>query len=541
MEGMTVPGIRRGYGLARISLEGNELQGRIGSLKTEISAFRLSGSSEKDSVFWLFYLLLEIEKSGSLYLEKSEYSDFISEKGLTWNPDLLDSENIKKYIIFEDEKFFFQELHRLEEECADMILRQANSAPPAVSEFVPEKSLSEEQNSAVKTAVESRLTLLTGGPGTGKTSILKVLLKKLFQSGISPKHTALTAPSGKAAKRMQESMEDLFREYPDLAAPVTIHRLLGYNPASSSFRFNSENPIHASVLVADEASMIDVRIMNALLKAFCFNGLENSRLILSGDPNQLLSVDSGQVFSDLVQSGINTVRLTKTFRQTEEAASVKLFSEEILKGTASLLNLQKMEEGEEFSGIRTAETGDDLSRILQWYAVRQSGSLQILSPYNEGAGGVDEINRYMQKNMDSENSYPAMVTRNLTDLNLFNGETGILSSDAGELYFIQSEKKTKIPYYLKPCIVPAFAVTIHKSQGSEYDHVCVVLPERKKAGKFNSILNVRLLFTAVTRAKKSLLIIGNEEVFREAMQNIPQRKSALLDKLKGEKINRRRS
>ncbi|HNN03993.1 MAG TPA: AAA family ATPase [Leptospiraceae bacterium] len=532
MEGMTVPGIRRGYGLARISLERTDVQTRNASLRTEIAAFRLSGSSEKDSVFWLFYLLLELEKSGSLYLDLAEYSEFISGKGLVWNPDSLGDRNIKKYIVFENERFFFQSLHRLEEECAEMILRQKNFGTVPVSEYQPEQTLSEEQNRAVKTALESRLTLLTGGPGTGKTSILKVVLKKLFQSGISPKQTALTAPSGKAAKRMQESMEDLFREYPDLSAPVTIHRLLGYNPASSAFRFNSENPINASVLIADEASMIDVRIMNALLKAFCFNGIENSRLILSGDPNQLLSVDSGQVFSDLVQSGINTVRLTKTFRQSEEAASIRIFSENILKGTAKLQDLQRMEEGEDFTGIRMADSDEtDPEKMLRWYADRQSESLQILSPYNEGTGGVDEINRFMQEKMDSENSCPAMVTRNLSDLNLFNGETGLLSLNGGELFFIQSGKKTKIPYYLKPCIVPAYAVTIHKSQGSEYDHVCLVLPERSRQGKMNSVLNIRLLFTAATRAKKSLLIIGKEEVFKEAMQNIPKRKSALLDKL----------
>ncbi len=533
MEGMTVPGIRRGYGLARISMEGSDLQVRNVSLRTDISAFRLAGSSEKDSVFWLFYLLLELEKSGSLYLDLGEYSDFISGKGLSWNSDLLEKKNIKKYIVFENDRFFFQTLHRMEEECAEMIIRQINSFPIPMSEYKPEPVLSDEQNNAVKTALGSRLTLLTGGPGTGKTSILKVLLKKLFQSGINPKHTALTAPSGKAAKRMQESMEDLFKEYPDLSLPVTIHRLLGYNPASSTFRFNSENPIFASVLIADEASMIDVRIMNALLKAFCFNGIENSRFILSGDPNQLLSVDSGQVFSDMVQSGKNTVRLTRTFRQSEEAASIKIFSENILKGTASLQDLPKAEEGmQEFSGIRTAVSDEKYQeKILQWYITRQSGSLQILSPYNEGTGGVEEINRFMKEKMDSENGYPAMVTRNLTDLNLFNGETGVLFSEQGELIFVQSDKKTKIPYYLKPCIVPAYAVTVHKSQGSEYDHICLVLPERKKQGSLNSILNIRLLFTAVTRAKKSLLILGEEEVFREAMQNIPKRKSALLDKL----------
>ena len=415
------------------------------------------------------------------------------------------------------------------------------------------------QKEAAKVALRRALTIICGGPGTGKTTTVVKILALLLQAAEGQREltVALAAPTGKAAMRLSEAVgKSLTRlQLPDKvknAVPTTastLHRLLGVRRGSPQFRHNRDNPLAWDVVVVDEASMVDLALMSKLVDAIKPGG----RLILLGDKDQLASVESGAVLGDFIRSLLrNTVELQKTYRFE---VGIKQLAEAIngadsvtawgLLQDARVTNVSLVEEdvigyiGERYVPFMAAmhQAGPaDLQKIFA-----QFNSFRVLCALHYGNRGVDPINRQvelalMQRGFPCRpNSWypgrPVLITRNDYSLDLYNGDIGICLADPekGEL-LVWFERPgggwRSYPPSRLPSCKTVFAMTIHKSQGSEFDEVVVVLPEED-----NRILSRQLVYTAVTRAKKAVLLVAEKEILRLALSRNIERASGLADLL----------
>ena len=424
------------------------------------------------------------------------------------------------------------------------------------------------QKEAAKTALKKTLTIICGGPGTGKTTTVVKILAILLQAAEDGRlpDIALAAPTGKAAMRLSESVggsikrldlpERIAKALPSAAA--TLHRLLGVRRNSPQFRHNHENPLSFDIVVVDEASMVDLALMSKLVDAL----KPGSRLLLLGDKDQLASVESGAVLGDLIRSlPDNTVTLQKTYRFDQN-----------IKNLAAAINAA---DGDSAWGLLEdpgAENisllgGDSLDTLIEPYArfmtrvnrprngdLRELfalfNSFRVLCAVHYGSRGVDDLNRRIELALArrgffsrSEPWYPGrpvLVTRNDYGLELFNGDIGICLKDpdpdsegGGDLkvWFERPDGglKSYSPHCLPQCET-VFAMTIHKSQGSEFDEVVVVLPEED-----NKILSRELLYTAVTRAKRAVRLVAEKEVLQLAVSRNTLRYSGLAEFLAGRK------
>ena len=413
------------------------------------------------------------------------------------------------------------------------------------------------QQEAVKVALTQSLTIISGGPGTGKTTTVVKIIAMLLQQVGSELKIALAAPTGKAAMRLRESIVKSIETMAlsagiKKAMPVdakTLHRLLGVRRNSPQFRHNHENPMDWDVVVVDEASMVDLALMSKLV-----DGLkQGARLILLGDKDQLASVESGAVLVDLIASlPANTVELQKTYRFD---SSIKRLAESINKGDStsawSLLQDPSKEnisllEGDliPYVGMRYAEymqvavdTGEQgLKDLFQLF-----NGFQILCGVHFGRMGVEGMNHSVELSLARrgydcrhDNWYtgrPVLVTRNDYGLDLYNGDIGICLPDEKDggfkVWFERGDggMRAYSPHRLPRCET-VFAMTVHKSQGSEFDEVIVVLPEED-----NKILSRELIYTAVTRARKSVNIVAKLDIFRGALSHNIERFSGLAGQL----------
>ena len=370
---------------------------------------------------------------------------------------------------------------------------------------------------------EDRLHFLTGGPGTGKTTMIRKMVGDKIATGLLPGRIALTAPTGKAARRIGESCAGLYSEYPELKAPFTLHRLLGFNPEYRFLRHNAKNPLPYDLVIVDEASMIDIELVHYLLDALA----PDASLLLAGDADQLLSVNAGAVFSDLVALDRNCERLTRVYRQQEGAEGVTALAARVRdKKEIRLADLQG-------AGLEYASPENLEEAALAWLENHPEG--QILVPYNSGENGVDTLNEAVAFRRTGlvERLYdgaPVMATRNFYDIGLFNGETGILQRRE-EGWQIHSDGRIIALHPLHmSALVLSHAVTVHKSQGSEYTDVCLVLPPRED----DVLLDRRILYTGITRAKRSLAVFGSLELINGAvMADEAGRLSRLADRIRG--------
>jgi len=399
-------------------------------------------------------------------------------------------------------------------------------------------TLAEMQKIAVKEALVNGVLVITGGPGTGKTTIIKSIIKLLNREGYN---VVLAAPTGRAAKRMSETTGFEAR---------TIHRLLeiGYIGTDNElvFQKNENNMLDADVIIIDEMSMVDILLMNHLLKAVP-NG---ARLILVGDVNQLPSVGAGNVLKDIISSGvIKTVRLTEIFRQAEESM-ITVNAHRINRGEPPLLNTK----GKDFFFIQRnsldsiVKTVVDLcsKRLPDAYGYDPMKHIQVLTPMRKGPAGVLNLNVELQKALNpagrnkTEKSFRDFVMRegdrvmqirnnyNLRwykvnsdieeGVGVFNGDTGIISEiDMDEhrlTVLFDDEKAVDYDFAILDEIEPAFAITVHKSQGSEFPVVVIpVFPGPE------ILLTRNLLYTAVTRAKDLVVIVGMEDILLHMVSN----------------------
>ncbi len=407
--------------------------------------------------------------------------------------------------------------------------------------------LDEMQKKAVTEAASHGLFILTGGPGTGKTTTINAIIRFFEGEGVELR---LAAPTGRAAKRMTEATG---------YEAQTIHRLLelsglpeeGRDDRDVHFERNSENPLEADVIIIDEMSMVDIHLMHSLLLAVT----AGTRLILVGDENQLPSVGPGNVLRDIIRSGIfPVVELKKIFRQASES-DIVVNAHKINRGEQVVLD----NKSRDFFFLKR-QNADVIIRVLialiqeklPPYVEAKPFDIQVLTPMRKGLLGVERLNQILQRYLNppdpskKEKEYgqglfregdKIMQVKNNYQLEweirgkygipvdkgvgVFNGDTGILKSinEFAETAEVEFEDGRWAEYSFKQMeeLELAYAVTIHKSQGSEYPAVVMPLLSGPRM-----LLNRNLLYTAVTRARKCVTIVGSEETFREMIRNEKQ-------------------
>jgi exodeoxyribonuclease V alpha subunit len=397
-------------------------------------------------------------------------------------------------------------------------------------------TLDEDQIRAIQQALREKVLLITGGPGTGKTTLLTALLTILRRAKVS---FVLAAPTGRAAKRMTESAGE---------EAMTIHRLLEYNPREGGFQRSEENPLQVDFVIVDEASMIDLVLMDHLLRAVD----SHSHLILVGDVDQLPSVGPGSVLRDLIDSGvIPTVVLHRIFRQDRQSLIV-VNAHRILRGHTLILGekgdrkdfvfMPRESEGEILMTIKEL-LGEHIPRSLQLESGKVSQAIQVLTPMHRGLLGTISLNREMQNLLNPASETverggsllrlgdKVMQLRNNYDKGVFNGDLGRIAAVDREEGSIQVDFYDKRVEYEADEIEEislAYATSIHKSQGSEYPAVVIPLHTSHYL-----MLHRSILYTAVTRGKKLVVLVGSRKALAMAIRNVrlEKRSTGLREKL----------
>ena len=383
------------------------------------------------------------------------------------------------------------------------------------------------QGAALTLAAYKRISIITGGPGTGKTTILRALLDDLGDDV----RVALCAPTGKAAKRMSEATG---RE------AKTIHRLLGFNPVEKGFFYNKANPLDVDVVVVDEASMVDVPLFADLAEA-C--EVRKTRLVLVGDANQLPSVGPGAILANLVAGGrVSCARLTHVHRSAAESW-ICASAPRVLEGEAV-----DLEERDDFRFVEVDAAGNvpkHCGDVLEDFA-----DAQILVPQRTGKAGADAINLAVQERFNparpDESSWgkaPDVLrprdrvihVKNNYELGVFNGEVGTVAriDDAEGVLLVDYPDRSLPVVYTRGDALDlrlAYALTIHKSQGSEWPWVVVVVHNTH-----TFMLTRQLLYTAITRGKQGVVVVGNEQGIANALKSKRDsaRNTALNDRIDG--------
>jgi len=530
-------------------------------------------------------------------------------KDLARNPFISTSpETVQPFILFKN-KLYLQRYFRYETMILDkvrsLIETEAELLLPRMEELLSHKAGISElldgstaglakqfswQTAAAISAALNNFTIITGGPGTGKTTTVARLLAVLLS--INPSlQIALAAPTGKAAARMAESLKTASLPGLDSGTlfaklqPSTIHRLLGTVPASTSFRHNAANPLHFDVVIIDESSMIDVAMFAKLLEAIG----PSTRLIMLGDKDQLASVEAGSLFGDLCQSAhsinwfsqeraefINSfltseavklsgaetsatggilaghiIELQHSHRFSDEEG-IGRFSKAVIRNDVPVITDFIDNPNDAHVFIDLSDSQEQFHEFIRGYeeyiaeqdmslALRKLNKLRVLCAVREGDQGLYTLNRQIEEYLrrkgfikqagDFYEHRPVMITRNNYRLGLYNGDTGILRYDEQGVLRAWFENAdgglvSVLPIYLSH-IETVFAMTIHKSQGSEFDSVMVVLPPASKS----TLLTRELLYTAVTRAKKKVVIRAAKETILETANRQVDRGSGITDRL----------
>ena len=518
----------------------------------------------------ILYTLLQASGEGHTYLPETELTPHAS-KLLNVTAEQVEKQYmdlaIERKIILkqmEDQtQIYAASFYYMEANTATMLKRLNVSYDVSDAEIeqrirgIEKKSgmtLDEHQVTAVKEAVRNGLLVITGGPGTGKTTTINTIIRYFELEGLE---IFLAAPTGRAAKRMSETTGFEAR---------TVHRMLELNggaEGSGGFERDESNPLEADVIIVDEMSMVDISLMYSLLKAISVG----TRLILVGDVNQLPSVGPGSVLRDIIQShACNVVMLTKIFRQAS-TSDIIVNAHKINHGEEVILDNKSMD----FFFLKRYDADVIINVVLQLikqklpkFVDATPYDIQVLTPMRKGLLGVERLNGILQRYMNPpandkvEKEYGSTVFREgdkvmqtknnyqlaweirtkfgLTvdkGLGIFNGDMGIIRqiNDFAEQMIIEFDegRMVEYPYKLLDELELAYAITIHKSQGSEYPAVVIPL-----LGGPMMLMNRNLLYTAVTRARKCVTLVGNEVTFRQMIQNTSQQKrySGLCDRLK---------
>ena len=428
--------------------------------------------------------------------------------------------------------------------------------------FPTQPNVTNWQYVAATAAFLHQFSIISGGPGTGKTTTVSKLLILLYQSNPQLK-VALAAPTGKAAMRMADALKAAIQQVEVSATvkqlfehlqPQTIHSLLKFVPNSTQFKHNQDNPLPFDLVIIDESSMVDVALMAKLLNAI----QPTSRVLLLGDRNQLASVEAGSIFGDLCQINADAApdsplyqhltELKQSHRFDDNKGIGKLSKAIITGDVTQVLNFYSNSD----PAIFITDNQDDyhFKQFIEQYkayieepdkllALQKFNQIRVLCAVREGDQGVFHFNQrienYLQQagylNLDNlfYTNRPLMVTQNNPSLGLFNGDIGIIRSDGDgpKVWFLDSKQalRSVLPGYITKAET-VFAMTIHKSQGSEYQQVMVVLPESGRS----ELLTRELLYTGVTRAKEKVILRASQEVVTATVSRTVKRVSGLSER-----------
>ena len=385
--------------------------------------------------------------------------------------------------------------------------------------------LAESQSAAIRLAMLAKVLVITGGPGVGKTTIVNSILRILAAKGVN---LLLCAPTGRAAKRMTEATG---------FEAKTIHRLLEVDPKGGGFKRGADNPLDCDLLVIDEASMVDVMLMQALLRAVP----DNAALLIVGDIDQLASVGPGQVLADIISSGaIPVVRLTEVFRQ---AAKSRIITSAHRINQGSMPDLSKPEGESDFYFVEAADPEAAVTRIVELvksripkrFGLDPIRDIQVLCPMNRGGVGARSLNVSLQAALNPAGERKVerfgwtfapkdkvMQIENDYDKEVYNGDIGYVEDvdpEAAELTASFDGRLVTYGFGELDTLVPAYAATIHKSQGSEYP--AVVIPVLMQ---HYTMLQRNLLYTGVTRGKNLVILVGQKKAIAMAVRNASGRR-----------------
>ncbi|TGK10639.1 exodeoxyribonuclease V subunit alpha [Leptospira selangorensis] len=453
-----------------------------------------------------------------------------------------------------------------------------------------------EQKEALEKALQHSFFVLTGGPGTGKTTVVANVIRGLLRLGYDLKQIGLAAPTGRAAQRLKESLENTISNLrtknglDDSISEIptsTLHRLLEYNPRKRNYKYGKNFPLPYRVIILDEVSMVDLHMMFRLMEALPFE-VENFRFILLGDPNQLPSVEAGAVLSDLVKSlkklnSENLIELKTSHRQEEEFSSISKAAELCVKENISLPEFQEnlpksiqletifpSSRKEDLKGFyqitldykkewkeflkRTAEDrilpifsklpNPNSPQELKEYLNKDLNRFKILTILRNGIFGSEYINKELTELILHHkkgnlvqigtktyfSGLPILITKNDRVRGVYNGDTGLVlevqtpngGSELRALFFIEGEIRDFALDTLPPH-EPAFAITVHKSQGSEYDSIFIIYPPDPSDLNTEEVslelFKKEILYTAITRAKRSAFLVSEKKLLEYSLRN----------------------
>ncbi len=447
----------------------------------------------------------------------------------------LAEETVTADCVDETDCIFLTGLYLAERGIAEQLKRISTGALPwpdidadKARPWIEQKTgltLATSQAEAIRITLRSKTMVVTGGPGVGKTTIVNSILRILAAKSVN---LLLCAPTGRAAKRMTEAtgME-----------AKTIHRLLEFDPKSFGFKRNDENPLECDLLVVDESSMVDVSLMQSLMKAVP----SHAALLIVGDIDQLPSVGPGQVLADIIESGaVPVVRLTEVFRQ---AAQSKIITTAHAINAGRLPDLTPPEGDTDFYFVPATDPEQAVPRIVELVSKRiprkfgfdPIKDVQVLCPMNRGGVGARSLNIELQAALNPAGEKKVerfgwtfapgdkvMQIENDYDKDVYNGDIGMIEDvdlDEGEVAVNFDERTVTFVFGELDTLVPAYAATIHKSQGSEYPAVVIPVMTQHYA-----MLQRNLIYTGVTRGKKLVVLVGQKKAVAIAVKNISGRR-----------------
>ncbi len=537
---------------------------------------RLSNNSDQ-RLFQVFSDLTQALTNQHSCIDLSRYNDVEAIRSLLLNLDIVGTGQTATPLVLDDGRLFLSRFYQYEQRVAtrlSQLNRSIEVDERAVAETIdrlfPEPS---RQKLAAFQALSRKLTIIAGGPGTGKTTTVNHILAAL--QTLVPDNSnriAIAAPTGKAAMRLQDSLGDDV-EWPDV---TTLHRLLGYHPADGSYRHGPEFPLAIDVLVIDEVSMVDLAMMDRVLAALP----PAARLILLGDPVQLPSVDTGNLLADICSNGFHyspdfatkvrqltgievitdgiphrlqdaLCELTKNYRFSphqgigrlaaalREDQQVELVDDDQVRvGDIDALDESTLMAffDDYLAAVRRGEPGDVLTDLF--------ASKRVLSPVRDGELGVIRLNARIEQALTDKNlilpgqpfyhGRPVMISRNDYNLRLFNGDVGICTAVNGtdaRVLFRQGNSYREFLASRLPAHETCFAMTVHKSQGSEFDHVMLVLPQPHSPAQ-TQLLTREMLYTGITRARKQLTVNLDAEALALCLSQHNQRNSGLGERFR---------